>query len=163
VSELVTKQWAKVGIKATVKSEDTSLFFQRAEASELMIAAWPMDWVCTVGILADPAGELLGVSAAQPWGILWGQWYQSGGKTGEKPPAVVQQIHDLWDRAMASTDTTARDNYIKQIVNIHKQNIFAIGTVGSWPMPVVVSAKLGNVPYFNITEYSCPQQWYFRQ
>ena len=52
------------------------------------------------------------------WGIPWSQWYNSGGKQGEEPPASVKERMRLYDEARATADPDKRREIIRKIADI---------------------------------------------
>ncbi|MEO1121151.1 MAG: hypothetical protein AAFW88_07850, partial [Pseudomonadota bacterium] len=77
----------------------------------------------------------------------WGQYYQTKGESGEapdyEPAAKLMALYDDW---LHATDDQKRTQIWTKMMQIHADEVFAIGTVNSVPQPVVASNKLGNVP-----------------
>ncbi len=78
---------------------------------------------------------------------MWGQFYQSGGRLGEAPdlPAAQQllQLNQDWTEA----DSTEKRRIIwRKMLDINAREIYSLGIVSGVPQPVVVNAKLRNVP-----------------
>ena len=145
VLEMVKQYWEKLGIKVILKPEERSLYMTRCEAGEPEIGVWSFDRCAAV--LSDP-GRLLGTVWDGPWAPLYARWYISGGKAGEEPPegSDIRRIYELWDKVKMTVDEKERDRLFREIINIHKKNIFFIGTVGEPIWPVVVKEYFKNVP-----------------
>jgi peptide/nickel transport system substrate-binding protein len=120
--------------------------------------------------LSDP-GRLLGTVWDGPWAPLYARWYISGGKAGEEPPegSDIRRIYELWDKVKTSIDEEERNKYFKEIIDIHKKNIFFIGTVGEMQIPVVVKNNFRNVPDGLIFDHPLfspknarPEQFFFK-
>lgn len=58
----------------------------------------------------------------------------------------VEDIHDLYLQAISEPSETTRIQLVWQILDIHKENVFYIGTVANLPRIVIVGNNLGNVP-----------------
>lgn len=145
VLELVQGYWRAIGIKAVLKPQERSLYTVRAEAGELEVGIWYFDR--NAAILSDP-GRLLGTVTDGPWAPLYGRWYTSGGKAGEEPRGDLKKIYELWDRVKKALDEEERERLFKEIINLHKKNLWMIGTVGELPQPVVVKNNFRNVLHF---------------
>ena len=78
---------------------------------------------------------------------MWGQFFETGGQTGEAPalPEVKALVALLgqWRRA---ADHTKRTEAWQEMLKIHAEQVFSIGTVNSVPQPIVFDARLRNVP-----------------
>jgi peptide/nickel transport system substrate-binding protein len=168
VLEMVKQYWEKLGIKVILKPEERSLYMTRCEAGEPEIGVWSFDRCAAV--LSDP-GRLLGTVWDGPWAPLYARWYISGGKAGEEPPegSDIRRIYELWDKVKTSIDEEERNKYFKEIIDIHKKNIFFIGTVGEMQIPVVVKNNFRNVPDGLIFDHPLfspknarPEQFFFK-
>ena len=167
VLEMVEKYWEAVGVKVALQPVERSLYNTRCDAGDVEIGVWYFDR--NAAILSDP-GRLLGTVTDGPWAPLYGQWYSTGGTGGEEPKGDIRKIYDLWDKVTVTADEKQRDRYFKEIVNLHKRNIWMIGTVGELPQPVVVKNNFRNVPDGLIWDDTLrapkngrPEQFFFKQ
>ena len=167
VTEIVKKYWEDLGIKVFVKTGERTLVVLHYQNADFEVGVWNFDR--SINPLADP-GIILGTLMDHPWAPLYGQWYASGGKTGEEPPKEIKQIYELWEKAKSSTDLKERDRLVKEIIRIHRNNIWYIGTVGEHPRLVVVKNNLRNVPenllcetILNHPANAYPEQFYFER
>ena len=77
----------------------------------------------------------------------WGQHYETRGRSGEAPnlrPGI--ELLELYKDWYAAPNTEARTKVWKQILEIHAEQVFTIGTVSAIPQPVVVNRRLHNLP-----------------
>jgi|YelNatPaOPRAMG01_1025707.scaffolds.fasta_scaffold03856_19 peptide/nickel transport system substrate-binding protein len=139
---LIKKYWENIGVKVTVRPLERSLYTTRCQTGDIEVGVWSFDR--NVAVLSDP-GRLLGTTTDGPWAPLYALWYTSGGKSGEEPKGDIRKIYELWDKAKSAPDAKIRDKYFKEIVNIHKRNIWIIGFVGELPQPVVAKNNLKNI------------------
>jgi len=167
VLEMVKKYWEAVGIKVAIQPVERSLYVTRATAGDLEIGVWNFDR--NAAVMSDP-GRLLGTVSDGPWAPLYGQWYSTGGKGGEEPKGDIRRIYDLWDKITVTADETQRNRLFKEIINIHKRNIWMIGIVGELPQPVVVKSNFRNVPdgivwddTLRSPKNARPEQFFFKQ
>ncbi|MTI17031.1 ABC transporter substrate-binding protein [Rhodobacteraceae bacterium RKSG542] len=142
---LVGETWQEIGIKIYVKPSQRDIMRNRALSGALVMSVWtgfenglptanmpPTDFV--------PArGDFLSWS-------LWGEYYETGGKSGEKPdwaPAIsLLQLYDDW---LVSGSEEDRADIWEEILKIHAQETIHIGLVSEVRQPVVVKG-LKNVP-----------------
>jgi peptide/nickel transport system substrate-binding protein len=143
VLEMVKKYVEAVGVKVALRPMERSLFEQREGSGDMEIGVWMLDRNAVV--ISDPS-MLLGTLSA--WAPLYGKWYNSGGRDGEEPPAGsdYRKIYELWDQVKGTVDPAEQNALFQEIVTIHKNNLFFIGTVGELPQPVVVKNGFKNVP-----------------
>jgi len=167
VLELVKKHWEAIGVKVALQPVERTLYQTRCNAGDLEVGVWFFDR--NLAVMADP-GRLLGTVTDGPWAPLYGQWYNSGGKGGEEPKGDIKKIYDFWNKVIVTADEKQRDKYFREIVNIHKRNIWMIGTVGELPQPVVVKNNFRNVPEELISDSTIstpkngrPEQFFFKQ
>ncbi len=124
-----------------LKPIERSLFDVRYTSGEMQIAAWSFDRNSL--ILADPS-VLLGKYFAP----LSYNWYTSGRKGGEAPEegSDLWELYELYDKVKVEVDGKKRDEYMKQIIELHKKNLWIVGTVGAGPALMVVKNNFRNVP-----------------
>ncbi|MGQ9629446.1 MAG: ABC transporter substrate-binding protein [bacterium] len=162
--ELAKEYWERIGIKVNVKADERSLYQVRAQAGEIEIGSWSFS-----ASLAN-ADSLLGIGYGAAWAPLWTLWYTSGGKSGEEPPPEVKRIFELWDRITVTPDDEERNRLFKEIINIHKENLWVIGMVGEAPRSGVIKNNFRNVkenaPYGGIVPTpgctSYPEQFFIK-
>ncbi|MEM6489257.1 MAG: ABC transporter substrate-binding protein [Pseudomonadota bacterium] len=144
--EIVSATWARIGIRLMIKPLDRDNLRLRAYAGRSMMVAW---WGWNNGIpTADaiPQEQAPVAQASFSW-PKWGQYYETKGSAGEAPdypPAErLMALYQAWQRAPTRA---ARAAAWRDMLAIHAEQIFAIGTVARAPQPVVVDARLRNVP-----------------
>jgi peptide/nickel transport system substrate-binding protein len=139
--ELVVKYWAEVGVKVNVEVLDNTLWGERIRANEGDIGGYTV-----AGLLwdIDPLWYVP-TSMSCYWAPAFGIWYASSGESGEEPPANLKELMDLYDQLVAAPDADARLALGQQILSVHDQNVFMIGTVTAPFQPTVVNNKLVNV------------------
>jgi ABC-type transport system substrate-binding protein len=100
---------------------------------------------------------------------MYGMWYQSGGKAGDKPIPEIQELFDLYDKMKMTADPEERLKLGKQIIQSHVDNVWIIGTV-RYPTIAIVNKNMKNVPRDGIESYRLyspgytnPEQYFFKQ
>jgi peptide/nickel transport system substrate-binding protein len=91
--------------------------------------------------------ELAPTSSAQLQWPKWGEYFSTKGKSGEPvdvPEAAAQlERYQSWLGAATPED---RASLWQSMLEEYSNQVFSIGTVNNARQPVVVSAKLRNVP-----------------
>ncbi len=167
--ELVRNYWREVGIDLRLKSIERGLQAERAQGNKMQMTAWHADKVTDILFPLWPDWfypHRSGWDMAM-WN-LWARYYQTGGELGERPPAVIRNIQDWGDKLRMATTEAHRAKAAKALLTAAADNLWAIGTVGSAPHPVVVSARLKNVTPMGIwgadnrwTLAYHPSTWFF--
>ena len=146
VLSLIRDTWLEVGIKIFVRPMQRDLFRKRVYAGSTVMLVWKGfdNGVATPDMAPD---ELAPTSVAQLQWSKWGQYFEEKGKVGEAPelPEVAKLVELL--RQWQGTDSTEeRAEIWSQMLAIHADQVFTIGTVNATRQPIVVSRNLVNVP-----------------
>lgn len=78
--------------------------------------------------------------------VAWGDWFASGGKSGEEPPAEVKKQMDLYRQVMASSDAAKQQALFKQLLDISADEFYAFGISTPGDLYAVVKNNMHNVP-----------------
>ncbi|MEM8698630.1 MAG: ABC transporter substrate-binding protein, partial [Pseudomonadota bacterium] len=144
--ELVAATWKKLGIRLLVRPLDRDILRNRAYAGRSMMVAW-FGWNNGVPTPEAAPFELAPVDQANFTWPKWGQHYQTKGKMGYAPelPEVARllELYRDWTRAYSEAEKTAAWS---EMLEIHADQVFIIGTVARAPLPVVHAANMRNVP-----------------
>jgi len=141
-TEIVSRNWAKIGIKMNYKTVTPELQLMRLQANEMQISVgrgW--GWGVMSGIISNPP---LGLSGFAPIGPLWGRWFDSDGEKGEEPPKKVQELYAKW-KTMKELDYESQLEIATELFAFQAKNLFILGTVARTIRPLVVSNRLKNV------------------
>ena len=144
--ELIRYHWADLGIKVFVRTLQRDLVRRRyLNGQTKMTISTGLD----IGLATANSNpeELAPVSTAQPNWPVWGQYFETRGKAGRKPPPgpaeTLLQLYRKW----RGTETTAeRRDIWDQMLMLYAEQVFSIGIAGEMFQPVVVNRKLKNVP-----------------
>ena len=172
IAQMVTKDFEKVGIKLNMNIRERALHFQMREANDLQAEMWNQDSVglpFTGSTKFDFRKDLYGTLT---YGPLWKKWYDTNGKEGVEPPAVVKQITEIQDKAK----TVGPDEQAKLAQEMFKlwvDNMFEIGTVGLTATDQgvsVVNINLKNVPTSLTKDWALrtpgnglPETWFYKK
>ncbi|MEM1045155.1 MAG: ABC transporter substrate-binding protein [Pseudomonadota bacterium] len=144
--ELIKEGWRDIGVKLFVKPSQRDSLRNRAYSGDLVMAVWEgfENGLPTSG--TNPVGFVPASVDMFTW-YGWGDYYETGGRTGEKIDyAPAQRLFDLYQAWLVSASDEEREKIWHEILDIHADQVFSIGVVSSVQQPVAVSNKLRNVP-----------------
>ena len=146
ILELVHDTWLEAGIKLYTKPLQRETFRNRVFAGETLMSVWGGLENGVPGPSSSPA-ELAPTSQQQLQWPKWGQHHQNRGRTGEPcdgPYATeLLALYGEWIEALAPGRRAA---IWRRMLEIHADQAYSIGVVAAIPQPVVVNARLRNVP-----------------
>jgi peptide/nickel transport system substrate-binding protein len=144
--QIIIDNWKDLGIKLLMRPLERDILRNRVYSGETMAAVW-------FGWDNGLPRSFTSPSYVAPWQQeffawpKWGQYHQSSGDAGEPPdmaPAV--RLNDLGHKWAKAYSAVERAVIWQEMVDIHAENVFAIGVLNNAPQPVVVSNRLRNVP-----------------
>ncbi|MEZ5777921.1 MAG: ABC transporter substrate-binding protein [Paracoccaceae bacterium] len=168
VVELISQDWAEVGIQSTVKEVTPDEYRSAQSSNQLDVGLWEK---------GQPVGIILGNNElwvppfenyfAHRTGMLWAEWVDSNGASGVEPPDYVKQ---MIDDINAFQSTPAGTDEFKalgaRLVENMTSNLLFIGTALT-PDPIYHRNALKNFPEFKTASYEYyrtypyrPAQWY---
>lgn len=144
--ELVAATWKELGLRTHVRALDRDILRDRAYSGRSMMVAW-YGWNNGIPTADAEPNELAPVQQTNFSWPAWGQYHQTRGAAGEAPdlPEAIRlmQLYEAWSRA---PDADARADAWREMLAIHADQVFAIGTVSRAPVPVASDPRLRNVP-----------------
>ncbi len=172
VAELIKGYWEAVGVKTAIKVEERSLHYTRIRAGLHQIAVWNMDGAFYPQFLTYPYW-FIPYAADSRIAPLSGVWYQTGGRGGEEPEGDLKKVISLYDEAIKTADPNERLTLAKEIIKLHSENLWTIGTVGLAPATQgigVVKNNFRNVPEKALSDVTLnspgnthPEQYFFKK
>ena len=163
----VIGSWRGIGLNVNEDGVERSLYQQRSDNNQVDIGTWDVDR--SLIIQADPR-SWVGNSPQQVWAVKYNRW-KRGYDNGEEPPAdhPIWRIWELWDQVTVEPDADKRSALMQELMGVHAEAPFAIGTVGEAPQPVIVSNRMRNVPNDIVDDTSLrnvriayPEQFFFK-
>ena len=128
----------EVGIKATYKGIERSLYEEHWGANEIDAAFWGSGR--SLLPLVDPA-FFLGTGLDRPWGEAWGRWrLDPSHPAAEEPPPDhwIVKMWNLWDEILVEPDGARRHELFLQILDVWAEELPQIGYLGQIPNPLIV-------------------------
>ena len=136
--QIIIGYLAEVGIKATYKGIERSLYEEHWGANEIDAAFWGSGR--SLLPLVDPA-FFLGTGLDRPWGEAWGRWrLDPSHPAAEEPPADhwIVKMWALWDEILVEPDESRRNELFMQILDVWAEELPQIGFLGQIPNPLIV-------------------------
>ena len=168
VVEMVAQHWTNVGVKATVKEVTPDEYRSAQSSNQLDVGAWKkgMPLAMVLGLnesFVAPFGNYFDHRT----GMLWGEYLESDGKTGVKPPQwVYDMVDDINDFQSTPVGTPKSAEIGARLVEHLTGQLLIIGTVQT-PKPIYHRNGLKNFTDFKTHSYEYyrtfpyrPQQWF---
>ena len=144
--QLITDSWQKAGIGLHTSATQRSVFRRRTFAGDSVMGIWKglENGVPTADMSPQ---ELAPVDQYSYQWSKWGQYYQTGGRSGEavdmdKP----QRLLDLYEQWYVTRDADRRREIWHEMLRINAEQQYTIGLIADVPQPVVVHTRLRGVP-----------------
>ncbi|TMJ55747.1 MAG: ABC transporter substrate-binding protein, partial [Alphaproteobacteria bacterium] len=146
VLELIRDSWRKLGIRLFAKPSQLTLFRRRVFSGETMMS---IDKGIENGLAtaAMAPSEFAPTSQQQLEWPKWGQYYETKGRSGEAPdlPSAIR-LKELYGDWLATATKGEQSRIWRSMLGIWAEEVFTIGTAAGVLQPIVVNAKLRNVP-----------------
>jgi peptide/nickel transport system substrate-binding protein len=157
VSEMVSKYWAEIGVRAFPKEESRPLFTERGSLGTVQdMSIWTMDR-CAHPLL-DPLYWMprRGGTPASVGALYW-DWWNSNGEQGEEPPPEVLKSYELYEACKTAKSVEELKGYSEELFALNADQIWFIGVVGLLPHIGVVKNNFRNVPDGpeNVSDWLC--------
>ncbi len=171
--ELTAGYWNDVGVRVDLREVTSDEYRAQANNNNADVTAWANDNISgptisqSVFQMVPPFGNFFNPGN----GFQWATWMLTDGEEGLEPPEDAMQVVDLAQDFLRVPLGSDESNAIgEQIVDIHVDNLWKIGTVGNIPVPVIQHNTLANFMPFTANTYDFyrsypfrPQQWYFTE
>jgi len=144
--ELIHDTWLQIGIKIHTKPSQREVFRERVYSGEAMMAVWH-GYDNGLPTADTPPNEFVPMRQDQLQWPVWGQHHETSGLTGEAPDlAPAKRLLELAEAWRLAGSSDEKEDAWHEILKIHAEQVYSIGTVSGVPQPVVVSNRLRNVP-----------------
>jgi peptide/nickel transport system substrate-binding protein len=144
---MVASYWQAVGVDAQLKAEDRSLLYTRKNANDHDCVVWQGPGALSDAIL-DPRWYMP-FNNESNYAEAWVTWYQQPANPqtpAEEPPEPVKQQFALYEQLKATTDAAAQIEIFKQLLEISKEQFYAMGVSLPGSGYGIVKNTFKNVP-----------------
>ncbi len=144
--QIVTDNWRDVGVKLVMRPLDRDILRNRVFSGNTMASVW-FGWDDGIPQMHTSPAYLAPTDQVFLAWPKWGQYYQTGGDAGEPPdmPEAERLMELAHDWEIAASDDERQAAWT-EMLNIHADQLYAIGILNGAPQPIVVSNRLRNVP-----------------
>lgn len=142
-TQLAAQYWQAVGIDAKVQTVDRTLFYDRKDNNDQDAAVF-LGSGGMVDALFEPTFYFPFWNESL-FAVPWGNWFASGGKSGEEPPAIVKKQMDLYRQITRYADPVKQNELMQQLLEISADQFYAIGISSPGPLYSVSKTNLHNV------------------
>ncbi len=154
VLELIHDSWLEAGIKLYSVPSTREVFRNRIFSGDAIMSIWT-GLENGIPTAENSPMELAPTSKYQYQWPQWGNYYESGGQSGEAPELPRRcELVDLVDQWSHAESYQQREAIWHRMLDINRDQMFTIGIVNHVPHPVVVNNFLHNVPqsgFFDIS------------
>jgi peptide/nickel transport system substrate-binding protein len=169
IQELVQGYWQDVGVDVDLRVVAREFYYTRAQAGELDVGMWNSDRTQELRAYI-PNITKYNMKSEVGYAVDWQTWYDTKGERGEEPPQHVKEYFELLDAWYTAASDEEYEKYAKEFWTFHAENLFLIGTVARPMVPVIVDAKLDNIPEKDLPfsdgtswwRSAYPFQWYYK-
>lgn len=146
VLELITDYFRQIGVALFIRNSQRDIFRSRVVGGDVLMSAWQgLDNGLPSADM--PPMQLAPTTNDQLQWPVWGLHYLSGQTQGAPVDMPeVAKLTQLLDDWLHTTTTEQRTRIWHEMLAIHADQIFSIGTINSALQPVVRSERLQNVP-----------------
>lgn len=143
---LIRDSWLKVGIKIYPRPTQRDLLRKRVLSGDTIMSVWSGFDDATPTADRMPSEFTPTLSDQLQW-PKWGQHYESMGASGVKPDMLeVARLMELLGNWRLAKDRSEREQIWTEILKLHSDQVFTIGTINQSLQPIVVNRLLRNVP-----------------
>ena len=148
--EMIVSYWREVGIDASTKEIQESLYNERLQNGQIHVGVWHADR-CTDMLLHIEPQWFIPTSNGSQGGpdAKWGQWYLAADKTVaglEEPPEDIKKLLSTFDEMTSVLDENERVKLGQTIFDYLAKNPLEIGSILECPAPLCFNINLRNLP-----------------
>ena len=154
VLELIGDHFRRVGIALWTRSSQRDIFRSRVLAGQVIMSVW-VGLDNGVPTPDMPPKALAPTSDDQLQWPVWGVWTLSRGKQGQKPdmPEALRLL-ELLKAWRGSRSRDEQEAVWHEMLQMHADQVFSIGTINGAPQPILRARDLRNVPESGLFGYA---------
>lgn len=148
-TEMVVTYWREIGIDATTKEVQESLYNERLNNGQVQCGVWHQDRVTDM-LLHIEWRWFIPVNSSQGGASsVWARWYNAADKTAAdlvEPPDYIKQLYEWHDKVAEVVSEDERVDYGQKIFDFLTEQPLAIGLILESPAPLLFNKNLRNLP-----------------
>ncbi len=141
--DMIATSWTAVGVETKVKIMARELFENRIFSRLFDVTTWTGSGEIIPVI--DPRWYLP-YNGGSFYGLDYVPWFRTRGAEGAEPPPAMVQCMDLFREVQREVDEAEQIRLFRQIIDLNRENLWVIGTVGQIPPIFIVHESFRNVP-----------------
>ena len=144
--QLIADGWRSIGVALSVSNSQRDIFRNRIFSGETIMSVW---FGLDNGLITPTTVPTELAPVDQNWlqYPAWGQYWQTGGVSGQAPDLPwAQELVDLYRQWLVTTDDDRKIEIVSRMLEIHADQVTSIGLIQGLPQPIVVANRLHNVP-----------------
>ncbi len=143
LAQLIAEFWTAVGVDTEIRILARELFITRAHAVLHDVGVW--SGADEHFPLMDPRWFFpYNLSSFQ--GVNHARWFMSRGEGGEEPPPEIRRSMEYYWEIERTLDNERRKELVRKILELNREHLWVIGTVGEVPEIRIVKNDFRNVP-----------------
>jgi len=161
--ELVSQNWADVGIQSVVKEVTPDEYRSAQSSNQLDVMMWRKSQPLAIvlgnnELWVPPYENYFGIRNA----MLWAEYIDSEGSAGVEPPQWAMDMMDNINALQSAAQGTAEfERLANELVKAKVENMMFIGTVNA-PAPIYQQNKLKNFADFKTHSYEYYRTYPYR-
>ncbi len=141
--EMIAASWTAVGVETKVKIMARELYMNRIFALLFDVTAWT--GTGEMNPVIDPRW-FLPYNGGSFYGLEYVPWFRTQGAEGEEPPPAMVECMDIFRQVQRTMDEAEQIRLFRRIIDLNRENLWVIGTVGQIPPIFIVHESFRNVP-----------------
>jgi len=149
LTEMIVNYWREIGIDASTKEIQESLYNERMNNAQVQCGVWHADR-CTDMLLHIEMNWYIPIAGGQGGASSkWSSWYNAADKKATglvEPPDKIKNLYNLFDQMTSVVDENQRVTLGQQIFDWLADNPLAIGIMQECPAPIIYNKNMRNMP-----------------
>lgn len=137
------------GIKTTFRDYERATLENDLLSNSYECILGPVAPATTVNIALRP-DTLVPVRNYAAWYGQVGEWYATNGASGVEPTGDLLELCNLYDQLKAAVDLDEQNEIARQMLDLHKENTWIIGYVGTAATYHAVNNRIKNFPEVSV-------------
>jgi len=150
ICEMASTFWREIGIDATSKEIQESLYNERMQNYQVQCGIWHADRCTDLLLHIEPQWYIpTGGSAQGSACSAWADWYNAADRNAEgliEPPDEIKELFGYFDKMTEVVSEDERVEYGQMIFDYLAENPLEIGLVLEIPAPLLFNKNLRNLP-----------------
>jgi peptide/nickel transport system substrate-binding protein len=149
-TEMVTTFWREIGIEATTKEIQESLYNERMQAYQVHCGIWHADRCTDLLLHIQPQWYIPTGDAGQGTACsAWVVWFNAVDRTAAnliQPPDEIKELYGYFDQMTSVVSEDERVAYGQKIFDYLAEKPLEIGLVLECPTPLLFNKNMRNLP-----------------